>query len=126
MIEFEHRKYRVNNGDLRTYVEFYEYRPVSGPMPEQYKYKKLYSCWAKVDRVWLKDLEQAKANGTMSDVTLTIRDPLLYYPTDKHFLKIHTREYQDYVYNVTSSQPDLQHRDFYTVVAKLKDDVQWG
>lgn len=127
MIEFKHKAPRVNNGDLRTPVIFYEYRPKkNSPYPDEYEYAKLYHSWAKVDRVWLKDLEQAKASGTVSDVTLTIRDPMKeFVPTNKHFIKIESYEYEDFVYNVTSAQPDLQNRDFVTVVAQLKDDMKW-
>lgn len=127
MIEFEHRKTRVNNGDLRTSVIFYEYRPKkNSPLPDEYEYAVLYQCWAKVDSVWLRDLETAKQNNTISDITLTIRDPMQeFMPTNKHFIKIETFDYEHLVYNVTSSQPDLQHRDFITIVASLKDDMKW-
>lgn len=120
-------KPRVNRGDLRTWVEFYSYRPKKdSPYPDEYEYAMLYGCWAKVDKVWLKDLEQAKASGTVSDVTLTIRDPMQeFIPDNKHYIKIETFEYKDLVYNITSSQPDLQYRDFITIVAQLKDDMKW-
>jgi len=123
----EYRKRRTHSGELRTPVTFYEYRPKKdSPYPDEYEYRELYSCWAKVDRVWLKDLETAKANNTVSDVTLTIRDPLGdYSPSNKHFLEIDALEYKDFVYNITSSQPDLQYRDFITIVAQLKDDMTW-
>lgn len=117
---------RVNRGQLKTWVEFYEYRPKKGPLPGEYEYKKLYACWCKVEKVWLRDLEQAKANGTLSDVTLLIRDPLkTYKPTNKHFFKIFVDEYEDYVYNVHEAFPDLQKRDFYTIIGKVKDDMRW-
>lgn len=121
------RKKRMRVSDLGTRVHFYEYRPKkNSPYPDEYEYAKLYECWAKVDRVWLKDLETAKANNTTSDVTLTIRDPRReYIPTNKHFLKIEAIDYEDLVYNVSSTQPDLQSRDFYTIVASLKDDMKW-
>lgn len=127
MIEFEYRKNRVNNGDLRTPVTFYEYGPKKdSPYPDEKEYAVLYQCWSKVDRVWLKDLEQAKSNGTISDITLTIRDPMQeFMPTNKHFIKIETFDYEGFVYNVVSSQPDLQNRDFITIVASLKDDMKW-
>src|SRR5699024_4819344 len=113
MIKFEHRKKRVNNGELRTPVIFYEYKPVEGPYPDEEELRKLYSCWAKVDSVWLRDIETAKQNGTESDITITIREPMQeFIPTNKHFIKIETFDYQHLVYNITSSQPDLQHRDF--------------
>lgn len=119
-------KKRVKVSDLNTRVTFYEYRPVEGPYPDEKEYKELYKCWAKIDSVWLKDLEEAKANGTESDVTLIIRDPVReYFPTNKHFLKIDAIEYEELVYNIKTSQPDLQKRDFYTIVAGLKDDMKW-
>lgn len=127
MRKFKYRNPRVHAGELRTPVTFFEYRPKKdSPYPDELEYAKLYDCWAKVDKVWLKDLEQAKANGTLSDITLTIRDPAgEYIPTNKHYLKIDAPEFKDFVYNIYSSQPDLQHRDFVNVVAKLKDDMRW-
>jgi len=126
LISLDKRK-RVRVSDLRTRVTFYEYRPKKdSPYPDEMEYAKLYACWAKVDTVWLKDLETAKQNNTVSDVTLTIRDPRSsYLPTNKHFLKIDATEYKDFVYNATSAQPDLQNRDFITIVASLKDDMKW-
>lgn len=122
----EYRTRRTHAGELRTPVAFYEYRPVPGPYPDEKEYAKLYECWAKIDRVWMKDVELAKSNGTMSDVTLTIRDPMReFIPDNKHFIKIQTFDYEHLVYNVYSSQPDPQHRDFIRVVAKLKDDMKW-
>lgn len=118
---------RVRLSDLNTRVTFYEYRPVKdNPYPDEKEYAELYQCWAKVDRVWLRDLEQAKSNGTISDVTLTLRDPMQeFIPTNKHFIKIDAFDYEHLVYNVTSSQPDLQSRDFITIIAQLKDDMKW-
>lgn len=127
MRKFEYRNPRVNSGDLRTPVKFYEYRPKrDSPYPDEMEYALLYECMAKVDRVWLKDLERAKQNNTISDVTLTIRETHGdFIPINKYFLKIDSREYKSYVYNITSSQPDLQNRDFITIVATLKEDMRW-
>lgn len=127
MRKFEYRHPRVHSGDLRTPVTFYEYRPKKdSPYPDEYEYALLYECMAKVDRVWLKDLETAKQNNTISDVTLTIRETHgEYTPTNKHYLKIEAIEYEDFVYNIVSSQPDPQHRDFVNIVAKLKKDMRW-
>lgn len=126
LIRLDGRK-RIRLSDLNTRVTFYEYRPKKdSPYPDEMEYAKLYECWSKVDRVWLKDLEQAKSNGTISDVTLTIRDPMReFIPTNKHFIKIDAFDYENLVYNVTTSQPDLQNRDFITIVASLKDDMRW-
>lgn len=121
------RNKRIRLSDLNTRVTFCEYRPKKdSPYPDEKEYAVLYDCWAKVDRVWLKDLEQAKSNGTVSDVTLTIRDPMQeFIPTNKHFIKIDSFDYEHLVYNVTSSQPDLQNRDFITIIASVKDDMKW-
>lgn len=127
MVKFSYKRPRVHNGELRTQIEFFEYKPVDGPYPDQYEHKSLFKCWAKVDKVWTKDLEQAKANGTISDVTITIRDPLpTYMPSNKHFLRIYTPEYDGKVYNIFEASPDLQERDFYRIIAKIKDDMKWG
>lgn len=117
---------KIDAGQLNTPTIFYEYKPVEGPYPDETEEKKVYSCWAKVDSVWLRDLETAKQNNTISDVTLTIRDPLQeFIPTNKHFIKIETFDYKHLVYNVTSSQPNLQSRDYITIIASLVDDMKW-
>lgn len=117
----------TNFSKLNTPVTFYEYRPKkNSPYPDEKEYATVFECWAKVDRVWLRDLEQAKANGTESDVTIFIRDPLTeFIPTNKHYIKIQTYDYEHLVYNVETAQPDLQHRDFVTIVGKLKDEMKW-
>lgn len=127
MRKFEFRHPRVHSGELRTPVKFYEYRPKKdSPYPDEYEYALLYQCWAKIDQVWLKDLEQAKASGTVSDVTLIIRDTQgEYIPTNKHYVWIDAIEYKDLVYNIQSSQPDLQNRDFINIVAELKGEMTW-
>lgn len=113
---------RIRISDLSTRIIFYEYRPAKGPTPKENEYKEVYSCWGKVDTVWLKDMERAKTNGTLSDITLTIRDPLReFIPTNKHFIKIDTFDFKDFVYNVESTQPNLQNRGFISIVGKLKD-----
>lgn len=126
MRENKYRKRRVHAGELRTPIVFYEYKPIAGPYPDQEEKKEVYTCWGKVDTVWLRDLEQSKSNNTISDVTLTIRDPLHeFVPNNRHFIKIDAYDYKHLVYNVTSSQPDLQHRDFITIIGSLKDDMKW-
>ncbi|AUJ23119.1 phage head-tail adapter protein [Virgibacillus dokdonensis] len=120
MQPFKYKSPRVNAGDLRTPVTFYEYKPNPGPEPGEQEKQVLYDCMAKVDEVWLKDLELAKSNGTLSDVTLTIRDPLQdYIPSDEHYVSIDAPEYRDKRYNIKHVQPDLQNKKFITVVGRL-------
>jgi hypothetical protein len=82
----------------------------------------LYNCFAKVDEVWMKDIEVAKANGTLSDVTLTIRDPLsTFRPTNKHHLIIDHPHYQGKTYRIKEVQPDMQNRQFVRVIAGVSE-----
>ncbi len=121
MQPFKYKPPRVNSGDLRTPVTFYELEPKDGPEPGEDEKKVLYNAWAKIDSVWLKDLETAKVNGTLTDLNITIRDPLDdYSPTNEHYVSIDHPMYRDNKYNVKSVQPDLQNKDFITVVAELK------
>lgn len=118
MRKFEYRPPRIHSGELRTRVTFFEFAPNDGPIPGEKKEKILYETWAKVDEVWTKDIELAKANGTLSDLTIHIRDTHgEYTPTNKHYIKIHAPEYEDLNYNIKQVMPDLQYRDFIKIVA---------
>lgn len=122
MQPFKYKPPRVNTGDLRTPITFYEYVANEGPEPGESEKNTLYKAWAKIDNVWLKDLEIAKANGTLSDVTITIRDPQAdFTPNNKHFLSIDASEYHDKRFNVKHVQPDLQNKGFITIVAGLTE-----
>lgn len=120
MRKFEYKPPRLHSGELRTPVTFYEYAPSEGPEPGESENKTLYKCWAKIDEMWLKDLEQAKANGTMSDVTIIIRDPGRdYIPSNKHYISIDDLHYKDCRYNIKHVQPDVKDRSFINIVAGL-------
>ncbi|MBK5497377.1 phage head-tail adapter protein [Peribacillus sp. TH14] len=122
MQPFKYKPPRVKTGDLRTFITFYEYAPNNGPEPGESEKKILYEGWSKVVNVWLKDLEIAKSNGTLSDITITIRDPHAdYIPTNKHYLSIDAPEYLDKRYNIKHAQPDLQNKEFITIVARLTE-----
>ncbi|GAA0491286.1 head-tail adaptor protein [Salinibacillus aidingensis] len=120
MRKFEYKPPRVHSGELRTPVTFYEYVPKEGPYPGEKVKKVLYNAWAKIDEIWLRDVELAKSNGTLSDITIIIRDPQGdYIPTNKHYVEIDAPEYKNKHYNVTQAQPDMQNRDFVNVIAEL-------
>lgn len=110
----------MNPGEMNQRVEFYEYEANSGREPGEKKRKSLYTCWAKVEEVWMKDLEQARQNETESDLTITIRDSRGHYrPTNKHYVDIKVPEFKDNVYNVKQVFPDLQNRHYIKVKAGL-------
>lgn len=111
---------RVNTGELRTKVTFFEYAPNKGPEPGESQKKELHTTWAKVEEVWMRDVEQAKSNGTLTDVTIIIRDPLEdYWPTNKHRFEIHSREYEGVVFEISKAQPDLQNHQFVNVIGQV-------
>lgn len=118
MQPYSYKPPRVKTGDLRVPVIFYEYAPNEGPEPGEKVKRILYKCFAKVDNVWMKDLEQAKSNGTIEDITLTIRDPLEdYIPTNKHYLSVDARGYRDKHFNIKTDFPDPQNNAFIKIVA---------
>ncbi|APC48292.1 phage head-tail adapter protein [Virgibacillus halodenitrificans] len=120
MREFKYKPPRVHSGELRTPITFYEYKPNQGPEPGESEKNTLYNCMGKIDEVWLKDVELAKSNGTLSDITITIRDPLGdYIPTDKHYISIDHPQYKDNRYNVKHVQPDPQNNRFINIIGRL-------
>ncbi|WP_182200094.1 phage head-tail adapter protein [Paraliobacillus salinarum] len=120
MRKFEYKPPRLHSGQLRTPTTFYEYAPNPGPEPGEQEKKPLYECMAKIDEVWLKDVERAKSNGTLSDITIVIRDPLQdFIPTDKHYIAIDHPQYIGKRYNVKHVQPDPQNSRFINVIAEL-------
>ena len=111
---------RITSGDFRTKVEFYEYEPVEGPEAGEEVKRTLFVAFAKIDEVWMRDLELAKYNGTVSDLTISIRDPFkVYVPTNKHLLKIYAAGYEKTVYKIKEVQPALQSRDFVKIIAEV-------
>jgi hypothetical protein len=120
MQPYKYKPPRVKTGDLRTQVTFYKYGANDGPLPGEKEKEVKYQSWAKVDNVWMKDMELAKSNGTLSDLTLTIRDPQAeFIPDNKHYISLDAPEYQDKRYNVKQVQPDMQNRSFINVIARL-------
>lgn len=119
-MKFESRRSKINTGDLRTPVVFYIYKPNSGPMPGEQQKEIAYECFAKVDEVFKRDLERAKANNTLNDITLTIRDPLeTFFPENKHYIAINQRGYIGKRFNIKKVQPDTKNFGFLTVIASV-------
>lgn len=120
MRKFEYKPPRLHSGELRTPVTFYKYAPKKGPEPGEQEEETLYKSMAKIDEVWLKDVELAKSNGTLSDITITIRDPIEdYIPKNKHYISIDHPQYKDNHYNVKHVQPDPQNNRFINIIGEL-------
>ena len=121
MRPFKYTPPRVGSGELRTPVVFYEMVSNTGPEPGASEEIVLFQTWAKVDHVWLRDLEQAKANKTLSDVTITIRHPRGdYFPTNRHYIAIESPGYENLKYNVEHVQSDFPNTQFMTIVGRLE------
>ncbi|MDY0396780.1 phage head-tail adapter protein [Virgibacillus halophilus] len=116
----EYKSPRYRSSDFDTPVIFYEYEEQSGPLPGQKEKKVLFKCLAKIEGIWLKDLERAKQNGTLSEATIIIRNPIgTYTPTNKHFLSVEVGIYQNDRYNIKHVQPDVKDPDFINIVAAV-------
>jgi hypothetical protein len=121
MRPFKYTPPRATVGDLRTPITFFEFQPNPGPEPGDLEKKILFQTWAKIDHVWMKDLEQAKANKTLSDVTIVIRNPRGdYVATSQHFFAIEAPGYENFRYNVEHIQTDFPIAQFVTIVGRLE------
>lgn len=106
--------------DLKNRVTFYKLKASDGPMPGEEEPEEVYSCWAKVDEMWLKDMELAKQQGTLTDITIIIRDPRDdYVPTNKDVFSIDDPFYKNNEYEIKHVQPDVQDRSYINIVAEL-------
>lgn len=113
-----YKRPKTDSGDLRTPIIFYGYQPNDGPEPGEAEKDILYRAWAKVEGVWMKDFELSKSTGTLSDITITIRDTQGgYIPRNEHYLSIDAPEYAETRYNIKHVEPDLQNKAFTRIVA---------
>lgn len=106
------KKPRITTKRLNTRVHFYKYTENNGPEAGEKEEKLLYSCWASIDGVWLRELEQSISNGTQNDIKLYIRDPQGdYLPSEEHYLEIESRYFKNRL-NIKQVSPDLDNKDF--------------
>ena len=106
--------------ELNTRVTFYKFEAPDGPEPGESEMHMLYSCWAAIDKVWMRDVEQAKTNGTLEDITLVIRDPKGdYIPDNLDYIGIDDGRYLGNRYNIKTVQPDLNDKRFMLIIAGL-------
>lgn len=122
MRPFEYKPPSAHSGQLRTPVIFYEYQPNTGPEPGEMEKRILYKCFAKIEQVWMRDIEQAKANGTATDITVRFRDPQTeYVPSNKHYFEIDAAEFKGKRYNIKTARPDPQNHAFIRAIGGLKE-----
>lgn len=120
-MKFESNRSKINTGELRVPATFYEYRPNEGPEPGEDVKHTLFTCFVRVDEVYKSQLEQAKANETLNDVTITMRDPLdSYEPDEKHRFDLDMRGYKGKHFNIKKVQPDSQNFGYLTLIASAR------
>ncbi|WP_271396882.1 head-tail adaptor protein [Salinicoccus roseus] len=104
---------------LKSRVTFF--KPGGGGfMPGEESNVEYYTCYAHVDNVWLKDIEIAKTNNTLNDVTVTIRDTQGQYIIENNMtFKILDAYHQDKEYRIKSVQPDYQDHKFVTIIGEV-------
>ncbi|WP_017548658.1 head-tail adaptor protein [Salinicoccus carnicancri] len=113
----------INFNDLTNRVTFYT-TDSGGFLPSDGEETKYYSCYAAIDNVWLKDIEMAKSNNTLNDVTVKIRETQgEYVITDEMTFTIDGRYYRDAKgnpkkFNIKSVQPDYQDHRFAIIIGE--------
>lgn len=106
--------------ELNTRIQIIGMKPSEGPEPGEEIEDVLYECWAGIETVWFRDFEQAKANNTLSDINVFIRDTRgSFVPDNKQSLKILDSMYEGRLYNIKGVQPDIKDKRFVTLIAGL-------
>lgn len=120
-MKFESNRSKINSGELRVPATFYVYRPLEGTQPGEEVKHILFKCFVRVDEIYKSQLEQAKANETLHDVTVTMRDPLeTYIPDEKHRFELDMRGYKGKHFNIKRVQPDSKNFGYLTIIASVQ------
>lgn len=107
---------KLQSGDFRTPVIFYQYKK-KGPYPDDLEKNKLYSCFAETYSPSMKDKEVLNVNETQYGLTIAIRDPLhSYTPNNKHSVEVEDFRLQNNLFNIYDVRFDKPERGFVTVV----------
>lgn len=113
---------KSRTGKLNTIVEFWEYRPHSGPEPGEQEKKILYKARAEIYDPSMKDLEILNGKGTKKAITIVIRDPRgKYIPSNKHYVAMSDYRLNDQ-WNIVDIRPDISENRFLTILLGVTDD----
>jgi len=125
------RKYRRRNfpqstevGDLNTRITFYQYKPSEGHWPGDEEAEKVYSCWAAIEGVYESQIQLAKQNDTLTDLTMKIRDNTMEFnPDTKHWVEIDHPNYRGTRYGIDVVKPDLINKRYLLISGSVKENV---
>ncbi|MEK4922386.1 phage head-tail adapter protein [Cytobacillus sp. FSL R5-0569] len=125
-MKFNYKSPRTTSGNLNTPITFYRFTPNDGPEPGERKKEVIFNAFCSVDTVWMKDIEVAKANGTLTDLTIKIRDTQgEYVPSNEDYFTIESVYYKNgnepRYYNIESVKPDLANKDFIIIIGRLTE-----
>jgi hypothetical protein len=123
MAKMKYQKPKVNNGAMRTPVEFFQYRPHKGPEPGEQEKQTIFNCFAEIYNPSMKDLEILNSKTTKQAVTLTIRDPQTdYIVSNKHYVEVMDRRYSGIRWNIVDVRNDFTDNRFITILLAVYDD----
>lgn len=122
MIHPNYKKPKIDNGDLKTHVRFFEYRANDGPEPDEVEKALLYECLALAYNPSMKDREILNVGGTREGVTLKLRDPKVsYLPTNKHKVEINDYRYVGKVWEIVDIEHDFEDNHFIKIVLGVSE-----
>lgn len=107
----------ISNGDLRTPITFFSYKPVSGPDPDEEQKEILHYCFCEIYTASQKDLEILSTTNCSESLAINIRDPFMdYIPETDHFAEIDHFRYADKTWNVIDIRPNAQADGFINIL----------
>lgn len=108
----------MNFNKLNHRVHFFGKHEADAFMPStQSSQVELFSCYASVDNVFLKDIELAKSNNSLNDVTVIIRDTQgEFIPDNEMRFKIEGKNFGLKEYEVKSVQPFFKDGRYIAVI----------
>jgi len=116
-VKTAYRPPKINTGDLRIPVVFFEYEPATGPEPGETEKQELHRCYALIYNPSMKDREILKVNETKEGLTLKIRDAKEeFVPTNKCFVEVLDYRYQNRIWNVIDVSYDFEDNRFIKLV----------
>lgn len=111
----------ISNGDLRTPITFFSFKPVSGPDPDEEQKEILHYCFCEIYTASQKDLEILSTTDYTESIALNIRDPLMDYIVENtHFAELDHFRYAGKVWNIVDVRPDAQANGFINILLGRK------
>lgn len=111
----------ITAGDLNTPIRFVGYKPAGGLYPGEKEPVTLYEAFARIDKIWTRDVPQAIADGTLQTAICWIRDPMGdYMPERGDVFEIDAQVFRGQQFRVEDVAPDLQQHRLVRIVGTVK------